>query len=171
MSNYVVESYEIRKRLNGEDYLILTLCGRLVSFYDKEEIKVDVQLGDVVSCEVMDKNDHLNGFHLKILSDTEDVPIETSIKIVDRLQKSTRDTRTTKITKKSSKKHNKLRKDTYLPAGGRVYYFNVRTTAKGDPYLTVTEQRGNNRNSIYIFQDHAADFERMILDALQQVKE
>ena len=51
-----------------------------------------------------------------------------------------------------------------VKAGSKTYFFDLKTTKEGQPYLVITESRfmgedkDRERNSITVFPDHAQDF-------------
>ena len=51
-----------------------------------------------------------------------------------------------------------------VKAGSKTYFFDLKETKEGQPYLTITESRfmgegkDRERSSIVVFPDHAQDF-------------
>ena len=51
-----------------------------------------------------------------------------------------------------------------IRAGSNTYFFDLKETKEGQPYLTITESRfkgegqERERSSIVVFSDHAGDF-------------
>jgi len=58
-----------------------------------------------------------------------------------------------------------------VKAGGKTYFFDLKETKEGQPYLIITESRfmgedkDRERASIVVFPDHAPDF----LEATQEM--
>jgi len=51
-----------------------------------------------------------------------------------------------------------------LKAGGKTYFFDIKETKEGKPYLLITESRykgedqESERSSIFVFQENAKEF-------------
>jgi hypothetical protein len=61
-----------------------------------------------------------------------------------------------------------------LNAGKRTYFLDLRETAQGSKYVQVTElRRGkegqNTRNSLFLFQDQAQDFQEALEELVVQM--
>ncbi len=149
---YKVDVVEKRKKGN-KDYIQLKIGGKMVGFFEKEDVVVEVKRGDIVSCKIIHKGRFFDGTDLKVIDkDTKDLTIEKELKY-DR-----------KTESRSSGKDSKLH------AGPRIYHFEVKKSSRGDKYLVVTEQSGNKRNRIFIFEDHAEKFSQKLAANLEKLK-
>ena len=61
--------------------------------------------------------------------------------------------------------------DSILHAGGRSYFFDVKTARNNNKYLVLTEKSKEGRKNIIIFEDHVDEFLEKITIALRKVKE
>jgi hypothetical protein len=63
-----------------------------------------------------------------------------------------------------------------VKAGSKTYFFDLKETKEGQPFLTITESRligeGKNREraSIAVFPDHAQDFLEATQEMIQKLK-
>jgi len=166
MSNYKVEKAEIRTRKSGDEFLQLKINNNLVAFLEKEDRDVNVREGDIVSCKIEQKGKFFNGTALKVLDkDSADIKIENKIIIDEKTDK--------KWDRKNDRKYGRKLEDSdsKLHAGARIYFFDVKTTSRGDKYLVVNEQSGDKRNRIFIFEDHAEEFSEKLAKNLKKLKE
>ena len=61
-----------------------------------------------------------------------------------------------------------------VKGGGRTYFFDLRESKNGNKYVQVTESRrgqdGQNiRNSLFLFPDHAQEFQSALSEIIEQV--
>jgi hypothetical protein len=148
LSNYKVEFVEIRKK-KGKDFLHIKIHDKMVGFFEEEDVSVEVKEGDIISCDINQKGKFLNGSNLKIIDkDTADIVIEEHL-IVE---------------------HKQYDNDSKLHAGPRIYHFEIKKTSRGDKYLVITEQSGNKKNRIFIFDDHAESFSQKLAINLEKLK-
>ena len=62
-----------------------------------------------------------------------------------------------------------------VKAGGKTYFFDVKQTKEGKPYLVITESRFQGegkhraRASIIVFAEHAQDFRRGLEEMLRKL--
>ncbi len=58
-----------------------------------------------------------------------------------------------------------------VSAGSRLYYFDVRESAKGDDYITIAEMntRTKRRSCIYIYPENIDKFREALDEALANV--
>lgn len=61
-----------------------------------------------------------------------------------------------------------------VKGGGRTYFFDLRESKNGNKYVQVTESRrgqdGKNvRNSLFLFPDHAQEFQEALNEIVGQV--
>ncbi|MBN2156742.1 MAG: DUF3276 family protein [Candidatus Lokiarchaeota archaeon] len=167
MSNYKVEKVEIRERKNGEKYLQLKLCDNSVGFFEKEDIGTKMKEGDIISCKIVQKGKFFNGTNLKVLDKVPaDLKIEKKLKFDHKP-----DPKSKGFDRKSKDYGSKFKgNDSKLHAGARIYYFEIKNTSKGDKYLVITEQSGDKRNRIFIFEDHAVEFSDKLTHFLTMLK-
>lgn len=55
-----------------------------------------------------------------------------------------------------------------VSAGTRVYFFDVRTDTKGQPYVTITEQSrdGKRRSSVFLHREYLGEFKAALAEAI-----
>ena len=148
MSNYKVETVEIRTKRNGDKYLHVKMCNETVGFFEDEDTRVELKEGDIISCKIIKKGRYFNGSNLKVVDTaSEDLKIENKLN----------------INRKKDADGSKLH------AGSRIYHFEVKNTNRGDKYLVVTEQSGDKRNRIFIFEDHAEEFSQVLSKNLEKL--
>jgi len=62
-----------------------------------------------------------------------------------------------------------------VKAGSRTYFFDLKETKEGQPYLTITESRfkgegqERERASTVVFADHAGDFLAAVQEMIQKL--
>lgn len=61
-----------------------------------------------------------------------------------------------------------------VKGGNRTYFFDLRESKKGNKYLQVTELRKGQdgqsvRNSLFLFPDHALEFQTALNEIIEQV--
>jgi hypothetical protein len=62
-----------------------------------------------------------------------------------------------------------------VKAGAKTYFFDLKETKEGQPYLTITESRfkgegeERERSSILVFSDHAQDFLEAAREMIEKI--
>jgi hypothetical protein len=62
-----------------------------------------------------------------------------------------------------------------VKAGSKTYFFDLKETKEGQPYLTITESRfkgegqEHQRSSIMVFSDHAQDFLEVAQEMIEKI--
>jgi hypothetical protein len=62
-----------------------------------------------------------------------------------------------------------------VKAGSKTYFFDLKETKEGQPYLTITESRfkgegqERERSSIVVFSDHAGDFLEAAREMIEKI--
>ena len=149
MGNYKVEMAEIRKK-RGKDFLHMKILDRMVGFFEEEDVGVEVKEGDIISCKITKEGKFLNGTGLQVIDENSaDLAIDHELQVERRPEGD------------GSKLH----------AGSRIYHFEVKTSSRRDKYLVITEQSGQKRNRIFVFDDHAEDFSQALEKNLQKLKQ
>src|SRR5687768_5797478 len=68
------------------------------------------------------------------------------------------------------------RESTQIKAGSRTYFFDIKTTRDGKPYLVITESKfkregaDRERNFIMIFQEHSEEFAKVISEMVAKLQ-
>ena len=156
MGNYKVEVVEKRKK-RDKDYLQIKIGGKLVGFFEEKDLGVEVKKGDIISCKIIQKGKFYDGTDLEIMDkDAPDLTVEEKLKIDQIIERKTDRRPGGSVSK--------------LHAGSRIYHFEVKNSSRGDKYLVITEQSGNKRNSIFIFEDHAENFSQKLAENLEKLK-
>ena len=156
LSNYKVEVVENRKK-RDKNYLQIKIGGKLVGFFEEKDLGVEVKKGDIVSCKIIQKGKFFDGTDLKVMDiDSADLKIEEKLKIDQIIERKTDRRPGGSVSK--------------LHAGSRIYHFEVKNSSRGDKYLIITEQSGDKRNRIFIFEDHAEKFSQKLAENLEKLK-
>ncbi len=65
---------------------------------------------------------------------------------------------------------------TQIKAGSRTYFFDIKTTRDGKPFLVITESKfaregtGRERNTIMVFPENADEFLRAIAEMVAKLR-
>lgn len=148
VSEYKVQSAEIKQTKAGKPYLLLKINDKLVSFFDEPDSKVPVKEGQIISCEITQKGNFLNGSKLIIVEESKAKKIEQEIK-VDGEAKENENT---------------------LNAGGITYYFDIKTAKNNAKYLTISQSSAQGKSQILIFEDRITEFLEKLKKQAEKLK-
>ena len=147
---FIVQEVSMRKTKAGNDYLLVKIGDKLVSFFEAADVAVPVEAGQAITCVIKQVGRFWNGYNLAIASDEagalsaipEDIAQEPSGGFSQ-----------------------------VVNAGNRTYYVDVKVAKNGERYMTITERAtGNDSHRIMVFSDHAEEVVDAILKARDAMK-
>lgn len=148
VSEYKVQSAEIKQTKAGKPYLLLRINDKLVSFFDESDSKVPVKEGQIISCEITQKGNFLNGSKLTIVDESKAKKIEQEIKV------------------DSEAKEN----ENTLNAGSITYFFDIKVAKNNAKFLTISQTSSQGKSQILIFEDHLNEFLEKLKKQIEKFK-